>query len=299
MATCSELIIDLTAATNPSDTEVEELKDQLQRETIVIRALIEERKELPTKKGRKRKNTTSTEKQPKAAKISKTKKVKAPKYPPCGYCVAGIDIGLKNFSTCIMRQSEMNKVTNLPERPQILDWRNSNLYADREGGKIIKYEAADKLLSRLEKHLNEIGERIGSWEIVNEVNIESQAASTNAIRRVETMVFAYFHFRYPSIQVKTISASRKLSLVGMTHEKEDSATYKGRKKLAVHYGRLFMKEAPEDCPFKHILDPFPRKKKGEVRTVENKADDLGDTGLMCMYVLGVPVTTVGSISEVQ
>lgn len=224
----------------------------------------------------------------KVPKIVKLKQLpKAP--PPEGYCVCGIDIGLKNFSLCIMRQAEIDPDTQSPNRPKILEWRNTNLYSDRTGGKILKHEAADKLIHRLESHLDEVGKCANDWKDVNEVNIESQAASTNSIRRVEAMVFAYFYFKHPHLQVKTISASRKLTLAGMNHSKEDCVTYKARKDLAVYYARRFMEHAPPDCPFKHTLDALPRKKKGEIRVETGKVDDKSDSILTALYVLKVSV----------
>lgn len=239
---------------------------------------------------------------PKKPRTNSAAKFKDPKYPSEGYCVAGIDIGLKNFGLCVMRQNSIDPQTKMPNRPTILAWGNTNLYADRIGGKIIKYEAADKLIKRLEAHLDEVGHGLDGWEKVNEVHIESQAASTNAIRRVESMVFAYFHFKHPSLQVKSISASRKLMVTGMNHEKSESATYKGRKNLAIHYGRIYMKGEPEDSPFKHILDSPPRqsrKKKGEIRLASkgNKYDDACDAILPCLYVLGVPILIISSKNE--
>lgn len=232
--------------------------------------------------------------------VTKGKKKKVKTCLPEGTCVAGIDIGLKNFSICIMKQGKVDELTEVPQRPTILDWRNSNLYSDRVGGKIIKHEAADRLLQRLEDHLDQVGRKIGSWQCVAQVHIESQAASTSAIRRVESMVFAYFHFKYPDVKVKTISASRKLMVKGMNqHSKEDNLTYKDRKNLAVHYARLYMTEEPEESRFKHFLDPVPRKKKGssidpidpvlDEMQAGKKLDDACDAILSTLYVLGVSI----------
>lgn len=226
----------------------------------------------------------------KTPKLKKQKLNSQNQTPPSGYCVAGIDIGLKNFAICLMQQNKDTEGN--VHRPAILEWRNTNLYQDRVNGKIIRYEAADKLLERITKHLDDVGRSTRDWKGVDEVAIESQAASTNAIRRVETMVFSYYYYKHPHIKVKTISASRKLTLPGMNHSKEESSTYKGRKNLAIQYARQFMKYASEDCPFKHILDPLPRKRKGEVRTgdaKDNKADDAADSALSVMYVLGVGI----------
>lgn len=252
-----------------------------------------------TKIKTKRQKPVTKRKQLKSSQKSSQKPARpVKKCPPEEYCVCGIDIGLKNFSSAILRQSTVDHVTQLPTRPQILDWRNKNLYEDRVGGKIIKYEAADGLIHRVENHLDTVGQAFeGGWIVVNEVYVESQSASTNAIKRVETIVFAYFVFKHPHIKVQTISASRKLSLAGMTHSKEETSSYKGRKNLAITYARRFMAAAPPDCPFKHLLDPTPRqprKRKGEKRDdTDNKKlkhDDNSDCILQCLYVLGVPIT---------
>lgn len=214
-----------------------------------------------------------------------------PKRPPAGYCVAGIDIGLKNFSICILRQNMT------PEPPTIVQWQNKNLYADRVGGKIIKYKAADKLLHRLSTFLDEMGRATNEWKDVNEVAVESQAASTKAIQRVEAFVFAYFYHKHPHIKAKTISASRKLALPGMNHSKEATSSYKGRKNLAIQYVRQFLKTIPESCPYKHCLDPKPRGRKKQQHNNDNtsgKLDDNADSSLAALYILGTVMPSLTS-----
>ncbi len=207
--------------------------------------------------------------------------------PPSGYCVAGIDIGLKNFSICIIQQNEM------PQLPTIVEWDNKNLYSDCVGGKIIKYEAADKLLHRLTLYLDQVGLVTKGWTDVSEVAIESQAVSTKAIQRVEAFVFAYFYHKHPHIKAKTLSASRKLALPGMNHTKMATNTYKARKSLAIQYARQFLRSVPEDCRFKHFLDPMPRGKKRKLEstsdTGNHKCDDYADACLTALYVLGTKI----------
>ena len=223
-------------------------------------------------------------------KPRKNQKLKAPVRPPKGTCVAGLDIGLKNFAICVLEQREAEDGSLV--RPVIREWRNTNLYQDRVGGKIIKYEAADKLIVRIRDHLDEVGRALNDWKDVTEVGIESQAASTNAIKRAEAFVFCYFVYRHPHIQVRSMSASFKLKLQGMTHSKDDIDSYAKRKKMSIKYGREYMLRAPDDCPYKRFLDPPPRKKRGEAHSEQYllKQDDSCDGLLMALHMLGVPIT---------
>ena len=244
----------------------------------------------------KKRKTASSSRIPKAtvkATTSKTKTVKSKtkaRHPDVGTCVCAIDVGLKNLAICILQQ-QGNTETGELVRPKIREWRNTNLYEDRQDGKIIKFEAADKLIVRIRDHLDDVGRSLNDWRDVSEVGIESQAASTNAIRRAESFIFAYFVYKHPHIQVKTVSASYKLKLKGMTHTKDETASYAQRKKMSIKYGREFMRRAPPDCPYKHFADPPTRKKKGESRDASvSKKDDVMDASLMALHMLGLPIT---------
>lgn len=243
----------------------------------------------------KKRKTASSSRIPKAtvkAAMSKTKgpsKTKA-RRPDVGTCVCAIDVGLKNLAICILQQQGDTETGELV-RPKIRKWRNTNLYEDRQDGKIIKFEAADKLIVRIRDHLDDVGRSLSDWRDVSEVGIESQAASTNAIRRAESFIFAYFVYKHPHIQVKTVSASYKLKLKDMTHTKDETASYAQRKKMSIKYGREFMSRAPPDCPYKHFAEPPARKKKGEIReTSVSKTDDYCDGLLMALHMLGLPIT---------
>lgn len=222
------------------------------------------------------------------APSEKRKKAKVSKQPPIGTCVCGIDVGLKNMAVCVLEQAG-DVATGEIRRPKIRVWQNKNLYDDREGGKIIKYEAADKLIVRIRDYFDEVGQSLNNWKDVTQVDIESQAASTSAIKRAEAFLFCYFVYCHPHITVKTVSASYKLKLEGMAHSKEDIATYAQRKKMSIKYGRDFMSRAPPDCPYRHLMDPPTRKKKGEVRLTLCK-DDLYDALCMSLHMLELPIT---------
>lgn len=227
---------------------------------------------------------------PSKEKTKKRKtKAKAPKQLPIGTCVCGIDVGLKNMALCVLEQAG-DVATGELTRPKIRAWQNKNLYDDREGGKIIKYEASDRLIIRIRNYFDDVGQSLNNWKDVTEVGIESQAASTSAIKRAEAYIFCYFVYKHPHITVKTISASYKLKLDGMAHSKEEASTYAQRKKMSIKYGREYMSRAPIDCPYRHLLDPPQRKKKGEVRDETFKSDDLGDVKLMTLHMLGLPIT---------
>lgn len=220
---------------------------------------------------------------------SKSRKISKSKTPPIGTCVFTCDVGLKNLAICVMEQ-QGNPETGALTRPKIREWRNTNLYAEREGGKIIKYEAADKLILRIRDHFDDVGKSLNDWKDVSQVGIESQAASTNAIRRAEAFIFAYFVYKHPHIQVKSISASYKLKLAGMTHSKNESQTYIQRKNLAIKYGREYMTRAPLDCKYRHFAEKPARKKRGEDRAVEVLKSDVFDAALMGLHMLGLPIT---------
>lgn len=217
------------------------------------------------------------------------RKPKAKAQVPVGTCVFACDVGLKNLAICVMEQRGDPK-TGALHRPKIREWRNTNLYAERDGGKIIKFEAADKLILRIRDHLDDVGRSLNDWKDVTLAGIESQAASTNAIRRAESFIFAYFVYKHPHIQVKSIAANYKLKLPGMTHTKDETATYAQRKKMAIKYGREYMSRAPPDCPYKHFADKPARKKKGEEKSSELLKDDVFDASLMALHMLGLPIT---------
>ena len=231
--------------------------------------------------------SSSIEKVVKKRKTSKS--AKRNKTPPVGTCVCAIDVGLKNMALCVLEQCG-NETTGEMTRPKIREWRNKNLYDDREGGKIIKYEASDRLILRIRNYFDDVGQSLNDWKDVTEVGIESQAASTSAIKRAEAYIFCYFVYKHPHITVKTISASYKLKLDGMTHSKDETDTYAKRKKLSIEYGREYMSRAPLDCPYRHLLDPPQRKKKGELREDTSKSDDSTDSILMALHMLGLPIT---------
>lgn len=230
-------------------------------------------------------SVTQTEKKTKKRKT----KEKPSKQPPIGTIVCGIDVGLKNLAICVLEQAG-DVTTGEVTRPKIRAWQNKNLYDDREGGKIIKYEASDRLIIRIRDYFDEVGRSLNDWKDVSQVGIESQAASTSAIKRAEAYIFCYFVYKHPHITVKTISASYKLKLDGMTHTKDETSSYAQRKKISIKYGREYMSRAPAECPYRHLLDPPLRKKKGEKRDETFKGDDLGDVKLMALHMLGLPIT---------
>ena len=230
-------------------------------------------------------SVTQTEKKTKKRKT----KEKPSKQPPIGTIVCGIDVGLKNLAICVLEQAG-DVTTGELTRPKIRAWQNKNLYDDREGGKIIKYEASDRLIIRIRKFFEDVGQSLNNWKDVTEVGIESQAASTSAIKRAEAYIFCYFVYCHPHITVKTVSASYKLKLDGMTHSKKDTSTYAQRKKMSIKYGREFMSRAPPDCPYRHLAHPPARKKKGEVRVESSKDDDRADSIMMALHMLGLPIT---------
>ena len=258
-----ENFIDLAA----SDNESSPPKRPLQEVSITV------------EQTKKRKTTPSTTK----------KKVKAAKHPAVGTCVCAIDVGLKNLALCVLEQRG-DTTTGVMTRPKIRAWQNKNLYDDREGGKIIKYEASDRLILRIRDYFDEVGRSLHDWKDVTEVGIESQAASTNAIKRAEAYIFCYFVYKHPHITVKTISASYKLKLAGMTHSKDETSTYAQRKQMSIKYGREYMSRAPADCAFRHLAGPPTRKKKGEVRVDSSKSDDMHDASLMALHMLELPLT---------
>lgn len=192
--------------------------------------------------------------------------------------VAAFDPGLVNLSLCIMEKDDSAPL----QRPRILHWENRNLYSDRPGGKVLKTESGDKVCKRVICFLDQIYD----WNEVHEVYIENQAVSKGCIKRVADFLLAYFLVRYPTIKTTFIHANKKLSLVGMTHLKEEAKTYAQRKKLAIKYARQFLQGEPECSVYKGMLERSPRGHRGGVV----KLDDVCDAALTTLAAMNLPIT---------
>jgi len=157
--------------------------------------------------------------------------------------VLAFDVGTRNLGVCLLNDYVGKKASSVKEPPTLVVWKTFDLYEIEAKSKA---EAAHRLALRLHAFLDTL-DRLCSpfipslWNRLKLVGIESQAVSTAIMKRLECYLLSYFLLRCPHLssgKVKVISASAKLKISGMKHEKIRS--YNDRKQMAIKYMQHYM-----------------------------------------------------------
>lgn len=159
--------------------------------------------------------------------------------------VLAFDVGTRNLGVCLLNDyiGRKSKTSVVKEPPTFVIWRTFDLYEEEARSKA---EAAHRLASRLHAFLDNLDGLCkpfipSLWSKLKLVGIESQAVSTAVMKRLECYLLSYFLLRCPHLasgKVKVISASAKLKINGMDHEK--IRAYSDRKLMAIKYMQLYM-----------------------------------------------------------
>ena len=169
--------------------------------------------------------------------------------------VLAFDVGTRNLGVCLLNDY-VGKGSHVKEPPTMVIWKTFDLYEEEARSKA---EAAHRLALRLHAFLDSLDSMCrpfipSLWSKLKLVGIESQAVSTAVMKRLECYLLSYFLLRCPHLssgKVKVISASAKLKINGMDHEK--ARTYADRKQMAIDYMQQFMSlqmDADDDPPIK-------------------------------------------------
>ena len=174
--------------------------------------------------------------------------------------VLAFDVGTRNLGVCLLNDYVgdvvKKKAAAVKEPPTMVVWKTFDLYEVEAKS---KGETAHRLALRLHAFLDALDTMCtpfvsSIWSRLKLVGIESQAVSTAVMKRLESYLLSYFLLRCPHLQsgkVKVISASAKLKINGMRHQK--LKTYADRKVMAISYMQQYMSlqnDADDDEPAK-------------------------------------------------
>ena len=161
--------------------------------------------------------------------------------------VLAFDVGTRNLGVCLLNDYIGTVIKRKPPHikfpPTMIIWKTFDLY-EKEAKS--QKECAHRLALRLHQFLDLLDQSYSPyipslWKKLKLVGIESQAVSTAVMKRLECYLLSYFLLRCPHLpsgKIKVISASAKLRLHGMDHEK--IRNYNDRKEMAITYMQRYI-----------------------------------------------------------